>query len=46
MVKHVFSRICPAALTGVGWACFALGVLIEAPTFVKLVLLTVARVLP
>jgi hypothetical protein len=44
MVKHLFSRK-PAALTTIGWICFVGGVLM-APVPLKLILLSVARVLP
>lgn len=46
MVKNVFSRLNPAALTAVGWVTFAAGVLLSEPSSVKLALLGVARVLP
>jgi hypothetical protein len=49
MVKNVFNRISssyPVALVFSGWLLFGLGVIINAPLWFKLTLLSAARVLP
>ena len=49
MVKYVFNRVkccMPAALVMIGWLSFLLGVCMDAPSSLKVMLLSVARVLP
>ena len=49
MAKNVFNKvnhICPVALEFAGWCCFVLGTIISVPVSAKVILLSVARVLP
>jgi hypothetical protein len=46
MVKNVFNRNIPVALVFSGWVLFGLGVIITSPLWIKLALLSSARVLP
>jgi hypothetical protein len=48
MVKNVFCRMkkYPVALAIIGWLSFGLGVLVVEPLWLKLALLSAARVLP
>lgn len=49
MRKNVFNRFnsfLPVALVFVGWLSFIMGLIIDNPEFLKITLLTTARVLP
>jgi hypothetical protein len=49
MVKHVFFKVKllhPDALAIVGWLAFVAGVIVGPPMWLKLTLLSAARVLP
>ena len=49
MAKNVFNEvnfIYPVALEFFAWCCFVLGTITDNPVSIKLILLSVARVLP
>jgi hypothetical protein len=49
MAKHVFFRVNslhPGALAILGWLALVFGVIVGQPTWLKLTLLSAARVLP